>query len=352
MSESEVPDNANAECVGPASEQAGQASSCEGCPNQAACASGAGRTADPAIAQVQQRLSDIKHKILILSGKGGVGKSTVSSQLAWTLAESGYSVGVLDVDITGPSIPRMLGVEGEEVRRSNFGWSPVYAADNLAVMSVAFMLASRNDAIIWRGPRKTGLIKQFLTDVDWQQLDFLLVDAPPGTSDEHISLAQYMSEAGIDGAVVVTTPQEVALLDVRKEINFCRKTAIPLLGVVENMSGFVCPCCNHQSEIFPAVTGGADKLCEEMDVPLLGRLPLDPAVLRACERGVCYLRECEKEGKLDGKAAVAMRAMVQSVLQSTAQLRETAKEHVIIGGIDSVKLPTDERKEAPAEVHA
>ena len=187
---SEVPDNANSECVGPASEQAGQASSCEGCPNQEACASGAGRTADPAIAQVQQRLSDIKHKLLILSGKGGVGKSTVSSQLAWTLAESGYSVGVLDVDITGPSIPRMLGVEGEEVRRSNFGWSPVYAADNLAVMSVAFMLASRNDAIIWRGPRKTGLIKQFLTDVDWQQLDFLLVDAPPGTSDEHISLAQ------------------------------------------------------------------------------------------------------------------------------------------------------------------
>ena len=175
---------------------------------------------------------------------------------------------------------------------------------------------------------------------------------PPGTSDEHISLAQYMSEAGIDGAVIVTTPQEVALLDVRKEINFCRKTNIPLLGVVENMSGFVCPCCNHQSEIFPAVTGGAEAMAKEMDIPLLGRLPLDPAVLRACERGVCYLRECEREGKLDGKAAVAMRAMVQNILQSTEGMRETAKAHVIIGATGGVKPIMDERKEASTEVEA
>eukprot|EP00456_Euglypha_rotunda_P005623 TRINITY_DN10950_c0_g1_i1.p1 TRINITY_DN10950_c0_g1~~TRINITY_DN10950_c0_g1_i1.p1 ORF type:complete len:172 (+),score=20.30 TRINITY_DN10950_c0_g1_i1:142-657(+) len=151
----------------------------------------------------------------------------------------------------------MTGVEHEEVRRSAFGWSPVYATENLAVMSVAFMLASKTDAIIWRGPRKTELIKQFLTDVYWDKLDFLIIDAPPGTSDEHITIAQFLKTAKVDGAIIVTTPQEVSLLDVRKEITFCSKTGIPILGVVENMAGFVCPCCKTQTDIFPAVTGGA-----------------------------------------------------------------------------------------------
>lgn len=170
------------------------------------------------------KLSQVKHIILVLSGKGGVGKSTVSAQIAFTLASMNKQVGLLDVDICGPSIPRMLGLVGQEVHQSASGWSPVYVEDNLGVMSIGFMLPSNDDAIIWRGPRKNGLIKQFLTDVDWGQLDYLIIDTPPGTSDEHISIVQYLKSANVDGAIIVTTPQEVAMADVRKEINFCKKT--------------------------------------------------------------------------------------------------------------------------------
>jgi len=226
---------ANAECVGPQSEQAGKANSCAGCPNQKKCASGEAKQADPAVAEVAEKLAKVKHIILVLSGKGGVGKSTFSAQLAFALARQGLQVGLLDVDICGPSIPRMLGLVGEEVHQSASGWSPVYVLDNLAVMSIGFMLPSADDAIIWRGPRKNGLIKQFLTDVLWNELDYLVIDTPPGTSDEHISIVQYLNGANVDGAVVVTTPQEVSMSDVRKELNFCRKTGLRVLGIVENM---------------------------------------------------------------------------------------------------------------------
>ena len=320
------PEDANEECVGPQSDNAGKSSSCEGCPNQAECASGAHREVDPAIAQVADRLSLIKHKLLILSGKGGVGKSTISTQLSWTLSESGFSVGILDIDICGPSVPRMMGVENEEVRRSNFGWSPVYASDNLAVMSVAFMLSSRDDAIIWRGPRKNGLIKQFLTDVDWGEMDFLVIDSPPGTSDEHISTVQYLKDTNVDGAIIVTTPQEVSLLDVRKEISFCRKTGINIIGVIENMSGFVCPGCSLHSEIFPAVTGGAIKMCQEMNVPFIGAIPLDPQLLRCCEKGIPFIREHE-----ENHAAQALRNCIITVLNSSESLKETSRTQKIIG---------------------
>lgn len=212
MSNESVPDNANQGCVGPTSEQAGKASSCAGCPNQAACASGAAKEVDPAIAHIEDKMSQVKHKLLVLSGKGGVGKSTFSSQLAFTLASQGYQVGLLDVDICGPSVPRMLGLVGHEVHQSASGWSPVYVEHNLAVMSIGFMLPSNDNAVIWRGPRKNGLIKQFLTDVDWGELDYLIIDTPPGTSDEHISLAQLLKSSTVDGAIIVTTPQEVAMV--------------------------------------------------------------------------------------------------------------------------------------------
>ena len=214
---------ANEECVGPSSEQAGQAKGCEGCPNQSLCASGAGRREDPELALIEQRLSLVKRKVLILSGKGGVGKSTLSAQLGFALAARGLKVGLLDVDICGPSIPQMFGLRGQAVHRAASGWSPVYvqqvAADpqtggegedvELGVMSVGFMTPSDDDALIWRGPRKNGLIKQFLADVDWGELDFLLVDTPPGTSDEHISLVQLLGKTlgPDDGAVIVSTPQ-------------------------------------------------------------------------------------------------------------------------------------------------
>jgi len=195
----------------------------------------------------------------------------------------------LDVDICGPSIPRLLGLEGEQVHHSNLGWSPVYVEDNLGVMSVGFMLNDPNDAVIWRGPKKNGLIKQFLRDVYWGELDYLVIDTPPGTSDEHLSITQYLKSSKIDGAIIVTTPQEIALMDVRKEINFCKKVGLPIIGVVENMSGFVCPNCKKESQIFPPTTGGAQKMALEMNVPFLGRIPLDPQIARACDEGKFYM---------------------------------------------------------------
>jgi len=172
-----------------------------------------------------------------------------------------------------------MGIENQEIHQSNEGWSPVYVEDNLAVMSVGFLLPSKNDAVIWRGPRKNGLIKQFLTDVVWDNLDYLIIDTPPGTSDEHISIIKYLKGAKLDGAIIVTTPQEVALLDVRKEISFCHKTDTKILGVVENMSGFVCPHCKCESQIFPPVSGGATAMCEELNCNLIGQIPLDPNLL-------------------------------------------------------------------------
>ncbi|EON98925.1 putative protein nbp35 protein [Phaeoacremonium minimum UCRPA7] len=275
-------------CPGPESEQAGQADSCAGCPNQKICAA-APKGPDPDIPLISQRLAGIRHKVLVLSGKGGVGKSTFTSLLAHAFATNPDStVGIMDTDICGPSIPKMMGVEQETIHVSGTGWSPVWVMDNLGVMSIQFMLPNRDDAIIWRGPKKNGLIKQFLKDVDWGDLDFLLVDTPPGTSDEHLSVNTFLRESGIDGAIMVTTPQEVSLLDVRKEIDFCRKAGIRVLGLVENMSGFVCPKCTHESQIFQATTGGGRGLAEEMGIPFLGAVPLDPRIGMACDYGESF----------------------------------------------------------------
>lgn len=214
----------------------------------------------------------------------------------------------MDTDICGPSIPKMMGVEEETIHVSSAGWSPVWVADNLGVMSIQFMLPNRDDAIIWRGAKKNGLIKQFLKDVDWGDLDFLLVDTPPGTSDEHLSVNAFLQESGIDGAVLVTTPQEVALLDVRKEIDFCRKAGIPVLGLVENMSGFVCPRCHHESQIFRATTGGGQGLAEELGLPFLGAVPLDPRIGMACDYGESFF-----DSYPDSPACAALKTVVRTL---------------------------------------
>ena len=283
----EIPEH----CPGPASSSAGKGEACQGCPNQEACASGEGAKKDPAVSEVAKRLSSVKHKILVLSGKGGVGKSTVSAQLAFALSKRERDVGLLDVDICGPSIPKMLGLKGRDVHQTSEGWSPVYVDDRLAVMSIGFLLPNEDDAIVWRGPRKNGIIKQFLSDVTWGELDYLIIDTPPGTSDEHLSIVSYLAEAGIDGAVLVTTPQEVALQDVRKEISFCRTAGIKILGVVENMSGFECLNCHHTSEVFVPTTGGAQTMCETMGVPFLGKIPLNRDVMMAGEQGHAVLQQ-------------------------------------------------------------
>ncbi|ENN77901.1 cytosolic Fe-S cluster assembly factor NUBP2 homolog [Dendroctonus ponderosae] len=223
-------------------------------------------------------LDGVKHIILVLSGKGGVGKSTVSTQLALTLVERGFRVGVLDVDLCGPSVPYLLQLEGKAVHNADGGWIPVFADDsqNLAVISIGFLQNDRNTAVIWRGPKKTAMIKQFFTDVRWGERDYLIIDTPPGTSDEHITVMENLKTIKCDGAVIVTTPQEMSIEDVRKEITFCRKTGIPILGLIENMSGFVCPHCTECTNIFSK--GGGESLAQLSKIPFLGSLPIDPRV--------------------------------------------------------------------------
>lgn len=251
---------------------------------------------DPGIELVRQRLSDVKNKLMVLSGKGGVGKSTTTSLIARTLAHLNpdQNFGVLDIDICGPSQPRVFGVIGEQVHQSGSGWSPVFIEDNLSLMSIGFLLGSPDDAVIWRGPKKNGMIRQFLSEVDWGQLDCLVIDTPPGTSDEHLSATTYL--AGTDGswgAVLVTTPQEVSLLDVRKQITFCKRMKVPIVGIIENMSTFVCPKCTTESQIFPNTKHAdpAEEMCKEMDVTFLGKLPLDPRLARCCDEGKDFVTE-------------------------------------------------------------
>ncbi|KAJ3770615.1 P-loop containing nucleoside triphosphate hydrolase protein [Lentinula raphanica] len=287
-----VPSNAPEHCPGTESEFAGKSAACEGCANQEICSSNSPKGPDPALPFIKQRMSSVKRKILVLSGKGGVGKSTFTAQLGWAFAaDESTQTGIMDVDICGPSIPTILGIASEQVHSSSSGWSPVYVQDNLGVMSVGFMLPSSRDAVMWRGPKKNGLISQFLKDVDWGELNYLVVDTPPGTSDEHLSIVQYLKESGIDGAVLITTPQEVALQDVHREIDFCKKVGIRILGIVENMSGFVCPSCKTESQIFKPSTGGAKRLAEETGIELLGAVPLDPRIGKSADYGVSFLDE-------------------------------------------------------------
>ncbi|KAK7745656.1 cytosolic Fe-S cluster assembly factor cfd1 [Diatrype stigma] len=240
-------------------------------------------------------LSKIKHIVLVLSGKGGVGKSSVTTQLALSLSLAGHSVGVLDVDLTGPSMPRMFNVENAKVTSAPGGWLPVpvhsenpaAGVGELRCMSLGFLLQSRGDAVVWRGPKKTAMIRQFLSDVLWGELDYLLIDTPPGTSDEHISLAETLLKDALPGqvagAVVVTTPQAVATADVRKELNFCAKTGIPVIGVIENMTGFVCPNCAECTNIFGK--GGGQVMAQDFDVRFLGGVPIDPQFVMLVETG-------------------------------------------------------------------
>lgn len=228
-------------------------------------------------------LDGVKHIVLVLSGKGGVGKSSVTTQLALTLAGKGFKVGVLDIDLTGPSLPRMLGLEGKRVHQSTAGWVPVYpdGNQNLAAMSLGFLLPDRGDSVVWRGPKKTAMVRQFLKDVVWGELDYLLIDTPPGTSDEHISIAEELRTANPDGAVLVTTPQDIATADVRKELNFCRKVGLNILGVVENMSGYVCPHCSECTNVFSK--GGGEALATQFEIPFLGYVPIDPSFVTLVE---------------------------------------------------------------------
>ena len=234
---------------------------------------------------IREKMKRIKHKLLVLSGKGGVGKSTVAANFAVSLALEGKKVGLLDVDIHGPSIPGILNLEGQKLESDGETIIPVELSKNLKVMSIGFLLNKNDDALIWRGPMKNQVIKQFLKDVDWGELDYLIIDSPPGTGDEPLSVIQMLEDA--DGAIIVTTPQKVAISDVRKGIGFCRKLELPIIGVLENMSGFICPKCGELTNIFKS--GGAEKMAKEMNVPFLGKIPIDPQIVEACDSGKPYI---------------------------------------------------------------
>jgi Mrp family chromosome partitioning ATPase len=240
---------------------------------------------------INSSLGKIKHKILVMSGKGGVGKSTVSVNLALALAAKGYKVGLMDVDLHGPDICRMLNLtqklRDEDVSQQKL-LPPMVYNDNLKVISLEYMMENRDDAIIWRGPLKIQAIRQFLADIDWGALDYLVIDSPPGTGDEPLTVAQTIKDSQ---ALVVTTPQEVSLADVRKSLNFCKHVKMDVIGMVENMSGFVCPHCNETVEIFKS--GGGEKTAADYDVRFLGRVPLDPKVVDAGDEGKPYLSSAE-----------------------------------------------------------
>jgi Mrp family chromosome partitioning ATPase len=240
------------------------------------------QTPDPAITA---RMSAVSHKILVLSGKGGVGKSTVAVNTALLLARAGKRVGLLDIDIHGPSIPALLNLTGATVTSGSEGIQPIQYNDSLSVMSIGFLLRGRDDAVIWRGPRKYSIIRQFLGDVAWGPLDYLVVDSPPGTGDEPLAIIQLLQNP--DAAIIVTTPQNLALNDVRRCIGFCRRLDVRVLGVFENMSGFICPHCGETINIFKK--DGGKHMARELDIPFIGALPIIPAIVTSSDAGVPYL---------------------------------------------------------------
>jgi ATP-binding protein involved in chromosome partitioning len=230
-------------------------------------------------------MGNIQHKYLVLSGKGGVGKSSIAVNLAVWLSGKNKNVGLLDIDIHGPSIPKLLNLGNPVVKADGDRIIPVSYGDRLKVMSIGFLLQSDKDALIWRGPMKHNVIKQFVDDVCWGELDYLVVDCPPGTGDEPLSIVQ--TSGKIDGAIIVTTPQQLAIVDVKKCITFCRQLNLPILGVVENMSGFVCPHCGKRADIFGC--DGGKQMAKDFGVAFLGSIPMDSDLASACDAGKPFI---------------------------------------------------------------
>ena len=258
--------------------------SCSGCEEEKSCSTQE-KEEHEEDRRLTKRLSHIKNKIMVMSGKGGVGKSTVSVNLAAALALEGYEVGILDADIHGPDIPRMCGVENRSLLGHNHGIAPIQVFKGLKTVSMGLLSQDPDKAIVWRGPLKHRAIKQFLGDVNWGDLDYLVIDLPPGTGDEPLSVAHLIKN--VDGAIIVTTPQDVALLDSRKAVNFSRLLKIPVLGIVENMSGMVCPHCSERIDLFKV--GGGERAALELGVPFLGRIPIDPKMVISCDAGTPFV---------------------------------------------------------------
>ena len=273
--------------------------------------------------ELESRLCRIQHKLLVLSGKGGVGKSTVAANLAVSLARAGKKVGLLDIDMHGPSIPKLLGLDERRIAGTDRGMAPIQMNNNLAVMSIGFFVGDKNTPVIWRGPMKYSAIRQFLKDVAWGELDYLVVDSPPGTGDEPLSVVQLIGLGA--RAVIVTTPQDVAIADVRRCISFCNSLSLPVAGIVENMSGYVCPKCGERIDLFKA--GGGEALAEEMSVPFLGKIPIDPEIVTSGDAGRPFV---EENTKASGSTAFAdVVSMILEPRNKTAQQPEHRRSSII-----------------------
>ena len=261
---------------------------------------------------VKNSLNKIKNKLIVMSGKGGVGKTSVSVNLAIALSNKGFKVGIMDVDLHGPDVPRMLGLKGTLGVSKNQKLSPMAYSENLKAVSVESLTANKDDAIIWRGPIKHSAISQFIGDVDWGELDFLIIDAPPGTGDEPLTVAQTICDAK---AIIVTTPQEVSLADVRKSISFCKTVHMEIYGLIENMSGFVCPHCSETVDIFGS--GGGEKTAKASGIAFLGKIPFDQNVVSCGDTGASF-----QEKYADAKAAKAFSDIAEKI--STLQKSDAA----------------------------
>jgi ATP-binding protein involved in chromosome partitioning len=262
--------------------------------------------------EAAKNLEGIKHRLVVMSGKGGVGKSTVASNLAIALSLKGYEVGLLDVDIHGPSIPKMLGLGGRKITGEDDGLLPVFAMPNLIVMSIGFLLREDDAPVIWRGPLKMGAIRQFLEEVKWGDLDYLIVDLPPGTGDEPLSIAQLMPQSDV---IIVTTPQEVALLSVRKSINFAKTLKMKIVGIVENMSGLACPHCGKKINLFK--TGGGEKAALDFSIPFLGQIPIDPKVVEEGDKGIPFILSQD-----DSTVVKAFNQIVEKIEKQYGEVRK------------------------------
>jgi len=291
--------------------------------------------------RVREQLSKIKHKIMVMSGKGGVGKSTIAVNLAVGLSLQDFMVGLLDVDLHGPSIPKMLGARDLKLtRRPDGKLGAIKYSPNLKFLSIEPLLPSEDSAVIWRGPIKISAIKQFIGDIDWGELDYLVIDAPPGTGDEPLTIAKTIPDAY---ALIVTTPQEVSLIDVKKSIRFCQKVKLRILGIVENMSGFICPHCGKPIDLFKR--GGGQKLAEEMGVRFLGRIPVDPRIVDTGDAGRPLVGRYP-----ESITAKAFEELIRNVVSATEEMRRDVLEEVFMRIAIPVSTPTKIEKDVDKAV--
>ncbi|MFW6111217.1 MAG: Mrp/NBP35 family ATP-binding protein [Thermoproteota archaeon] len=269
--------------------------------------------------KLKVRMGKVKHKIAVISGKGGVGKSTVAVNLAAAFAERGQPerVGVLDADLHGPSVPKIFGLSGERMKSGPPGVFPVSHPSGIKVVSIDFLLPDENAPVIWRGPLKMGAIQQFMSDIVWGNLDFLFIDLPPGTGDEPLSVAQLLPE--LDGVIIVTIPSEVSQVVVKKAVTFARKLDMPIIGIVENMSGFVCPECGTHTDIFQS--GGGKRIADELDVPFLGSIPIDPKISEDSDKGLPFITEHP-----DSQSSQAFTEIVEEIKKFLKTKEDTKEE--------------------------